>query len=166
MICVYPLILFLVIPPHLPTPPLIFPLSFPPTPNIIHSFLSFSIISTSSAISSAFFPPFFTIFLQIIVCMVCLVSLIFLVSFLFCLFFCTVLPRDCMSSAAGMTFFLLHATLLPIRSHGSVISKYNDVTQTQFDGDARCWPAPDPFMNPLYWMVLTNQSLCIWSTSV
>lgn len=51
---------------------------------------------------------------------------------------CTVLPRDCTSSAAGMTFFLLHAMLLPIRSHGSVISKYNDVTQTQLDGDAQC----------------------------
>lgn len=41
---------------------------------------------------------------------------------------CNTLPRDCMSSAAWMTFF---PSALPISSHGSLIWKHNDVTQTQ-----------------------------------
>lgn len=64
MICVYPLILFLVIPRHLPTPPLIFPLSFPPSPTLyfpFHSLLSsvelLFFISTSSTVLSAFISP-------------------------------------------------------------------------------------------------------------
>lgn len=139
MIRVYPLILFLVIPPHLPTPPLIFPLSSPP-PRPQHyplfPFLFYYLHFLCNFI--CIFPPFFTIFLQIIVCMVCLVSLIFLVSFLFVCFFAPCFPEIACLVQQGWPFFLLHATLLPIRSHGSVISKYNDVTQTQFDGDARC----------------------------